>query len=179
MNSTLTSILATTLTTTLIVTIPMSLSRKAGRESDHIRFTVPPQLCFRASKWAYVLLCLFLLLPVALILGGSLFDKASGTLLEAIGGIFLFLAAGALIQLKTASVTFEDKALMYVMLTKKTRIDYSQIERVYASNGFIVIKLHDGKGVVIQLIFEKPGMLIATIKYFAYKAKTDPLKSGG
>ena len=41
----------------------------------------------------------------------------------------------------------------------------------YGSNGFITIKLLNGKGVPIKICFEQPGKLLATIELCASQAK--------
>ena len=67
---------------------------------------------------------------------------------------------------------FEEDGFRYITLTKQVKVNYDQIDLVYASPyGFITVKFANGRGVPIQMAFEEPAKLLATIRYYGYKAK--------
>ncbi len=153
----------------LIAALPVYLSSRIQAAADRIRLVEPDQLEFHASKWAYLTWGLCTLLPIALIALGitSASSAAIGYLIFGIIGILISVIA--FLSLKKTSVVFNESEVSYTTWGKNLKIPLKKIKRAYASNGFITIKLEDNKGVPMQILFENPAKLLATLNSYAAK----------
>jgi hypothetical protein len=155
----------------LITFLPMALSNRVRRTADHLRLTNPEKLCFRASKWAYAIILMGLALSGAFIAFGFLDHGGAKEIPIGVGIIGIVLCLLSYWQLRTTRVVFEEDGLRYQRMLKDTKVLYKDIDRAHTSGGFITIRFANGKGLPMQILFEEPGKLLATIQLFAYKAK--------
>jgi hypothetical protein len=156
--------------------LPIMLSSRVQRKADRMRITIPDKLCFRASIWAYTVVPGGLLMSAGFVVLGYLGDYGTSGLyfFKVIGTIGVILTVLAFVSLKKTRVIFEEDGFRYTTLAKAQKIRYDQILLAYGSNGFITVKLENNKAVPMQILFEQPAKLLATIRLYAYKARHDP-----
>ena len=163
------------LLTSYVTFWPIALSNGVQRRADRLRITNPDKLCFRASKWTYAVVVAGVLMSLAFIVLGFAVNTGAGVIYTSAGIVFILLAILSFWELKRTRVVFEVDGFRYIAFMKDVKVMYRDITLAYGSNGFITVKLANKKGVSIQILFEEPAKLLATIWYYSWQAKNKPL----